>query len=185
MNIGERQTVQHAKHPTLGKGRLVYDNGPAFFIADSGEIERYDEAGWAGSGVDGSRAYGQNGAVRVELNTTDRKCGPHHERIVTRDGRAGWLVTWMDDVSKRERFFWDRFEPDDGGDPIVMMNTGWWLGEPKHKDARASKVPIEARKPWVTKESVGGHHFTFRRESDPAPPEKPARKKTEQAEMFK
>lgn len=185
MNIGERQTVQHAKHPTLGEGRLVYDNGPAFFIADSGEVEQYDSAGWASVGIDGSRDYACKGSIRFELDTTGRKCGASHMRIVTRDGRPGWLVTWDDDVSRRERFIWDRFEPDDGGDPITMMNTGWWLGEAKHYGVSSKKVSIEARKPWVTKGSIGGHHFTFRRESDPAPPEKPARKKAEQVEMFK
>ena len=124
MNIGERQTVQRAKHPTLGEGRLVYDNGPAFFIADSGEVEKYDAAGWAGCGVSGSRAYAQRGSERFELDTTDREKGPSHERVVTHDGRPGWLVRWSDATSKRERFHWERFEPDGGKRVSLPMLDG-------------------------------------------------------------
>lgn len=32
-----RQTIERAKHPTLGLGTVTYDNGPAFFVSDDGE----------------------------------------------------------------------------------------------------------------------------------------------------
>ena len=167
MKIGERQTVQRAKHPALGEGRLVYDNGPAFFVADSGEVEQYTEAGWAGSGLGTREHYGQlPSRHRVLLDTTEREKGPSHLRIVTEDGRPGWLVTWHDKVSDRERFIWERFEPDGTGEHETMMVQTIWVGRAHEENSRKD---IERRRQWRTLRTVGGHCFVFRREDDPAP----------------
>ncbi len=109
MIIGDRQIVQHAKHPTLGEGRLVYDSGPTFFLADSGEAVALQHAGPGGSKSGPPRysySTAQQDGKRIELDTTDRKCGPRHMRIVTLDGRPGWLSWWFDDsrtTGKRTR----------------------------------------------------------------------------------
>ena len=182
IQIGERQTVQRAKHPTMGEGRLVYDNGPAFFVADTGEVEHYEDAGWAGTGVGYSKAFGRRGTERVSLDTTDREKGPVHSRIVTHDGRAGWLVSWSDKISTKNRFHWERFEPDSGAEHETMMIQKWWIGLPKHERSRGGN--LDACRPWCSMKSVGNDVFTYRRECDPAPVEKPKRAKPEQADLF-
>lgn len=197
MIIGDRQTVQRAKHPKLGEGRLVYGNGPVFFLADSGEVEPYDRAGWSGSGsASSSRGeyrehYAERFGARVLFDSTGRDCGATHERIVSQDGRAGWLVRWNDKTSNRERFHWERFEPDNGDEHETMMNQVWWRGEAKHekKSSTTRGNSLEEREPWMTSKSIGGHLFTYRRECDPLPSPpapKPSKRKpsTAQGELF-
>lgn len=173
IQIGERQTVDRAKHPTLGEGRAVYDNGPCFFLADSGEVEHFKRPAGSGSRSSPTRysyaAFYRLDGSEVELETTDRESGQRHSRVVAEDGRAGWLVQWSDATSKRERFIWFRFEPE-GGAPETMMIQRLWAGEKRHK----SRPSIAS--PWNSIESVGGHQFTYRRESDAAPVAKLTRK---------
>lgn len=190
IQIGERQTVQWAKHPTLGEGRLVYNNGPAFFLADSGEVEHYDDAGFAGAGSSQSsrgeycESFGSRGGKRVLLDTLRRKRGPQHIRIVTHDGRPGWLVSWNDTLSEKNRFMWERFEPDGGGEHETMMIQKWWVGLPKHERSRGGN--LDACRPWMSMKSIGDDVFTYRRECDPAPVEQPKReaRKMEQTDLF-
>ena len=181
MNIGDRQTVQRAKHPTLGEGRLVYDNGPCFFLADSGEVEHYDKADFGGVGsAQSSRGryrehHAWKGYAQTVFDTLDRECGPKHQRIVTQDGRPGWLVSWDDATSRRERFNWERFEPDDGSAPETMMIQRLWVGGAGDWNSRKK---LENLHPWRSMGSIGGHTFTFRLESDPAPAENAAPKRS-------
>jgi hypothetical protein len=131
--IGERQTVSRAKHPTLGEGRAVYRNGPAFFVADSGDVVAYQKIDMGRCGVSGSflRARAADGE-KVELEVTKRDSGKTHERVVTEDGRPGWLVWWFDEFGT----WCNVFEPNDGGEPLKFGATYAHVGRPLH-DARA------------------------------------------------
>lgn len=129
IQIGERQTVDRAKHPTLGEGRLVYDNGPCFFIADTGETERFRQ--WGGCGSRGKTSYvtviRPNGSG-VDLDTTNRESGKKHQRVVSLEGnRPGWMSSWFDEFHT----YCHVFEPDDGGAPLKFAVHQLWVGGEK------------------------------------------------------
>lgn len=118
MTPGPRQTIDHCAHPALGSGSAVYENGPAFFLADSGECVPMLNIGPGGCSTDRAPGGRRSWLVattmdgqRVELETTDRKRGDRHTRIVTYDGRAGWMVN-LPSAGRGAAIF--RFEPDVG-----------------------------------------------------------------------
>lgn len=159
MNIGERQTVDKVRHPALGEGRLVYDNGPIFFVADSGEVEHYHFLGERGScsgppKYSYCKAHREDGAV-IEFDRTDRASGRRHDRIVTVDGRAGWLVEWFDEFHT----WCNVFEPDDGGEPIKFTASQAWVGGPQDN---GSNTP--AKRDHLFTRKGRGMVFTFYRE---------------------
>lgn len=117
--IGDRQTVDCVKHPTLGEGRLVHRNGPAFFIADSGEWRDLTR-------VDGDSA--QENGRHVEFDTRGRQCGARHDRVYVHTRGGGWLVWLIDNDCHHHRF-----EPD-GGLALDMRADVLWSGLPEHKD---------------------------------------------------
>ncbi len=134
-----RQTHQRCKHPTLGEGVAVYDNGPAFFIADSGEQVAYASIRFGGASSAGPMkswltAVGADGN-RTDLDRTGQKRGERHCRIVTLEGRRGWLVDL-----RVTRGWLSRFEPDDGGEPETFAYTVWSRGTPKQQ-----KAPLTAK----------------------------------------
>lgn len=151
MTIGERQTVQRAKHPTLGEGRLVHDNGPAFFVADSGEVEHYKSAFC-------SQAWLKDGR-EIKFDTKGYPNAKSHQRIVRlSDGKPGWLSCWFDDF----RTWCHVFEPDDGSDPFKFpVHQAWVGGEKDGGD------PPKCREHLMTRKGRAGL-FVYYREEDKA-----------------
>jgi hypothetical protein len=164
--VTDRQTHQRCKHPTLGEGVAIYDNGPARFVADSGETVAYSEIGWGGYSAHGPMkswliAVDVNG--RTNLDTSDQKRGERHRRIATMEGRRGWLVELQ-----VTRGWLSRFEPDDGAEPETFAYTVWSRGTPKQQ-----KAPPTAKwcdwmaNPW----HLLGTSFCYCREEDYPGPE--------------
>ena len=161
--IGERQTVDRAKHPSLGEGVAVYDNGPAFFRSDAGTIERYARLGLGGFGTSGSwlRATTTSGA-EVRLDITGRERGDSHWRIMTHGKARGWLVQVQKPV-----LHW-RWEPD-GNTPIALEFNLMKVGTPGaiEKQARRKngrELPHEQH--WFTWTTRSGKHFVWCHERD-------------------
>lgn len=110
---GPRQTVDQCKHPDLGEGLVVYDNGPAWFQSASGEREEYKSCGGGGAGQSGSwlRAVTKLGKS-IRLDTTNRLSGDSHRRASFDFFGPGWLVIC---ISEWNRAGWKhRFEADSG-----------------------------------------------------------------------
>lgn len=160
---GDRQTVDRAKHPTLGEGIAVYDNGPAFFRADTGKVERYVRLGLGGFGTGGSwlRAVDAVGN-ETRLDTTGREDGDSHWRAMTYEKVRGWLVQ----VSKPV-LHW-RWEPD-GGAPVVLEFSLMKVGPPGALEKQARRkgrreLPHELH--WFTWTTRGGVDFVWCHERD-------------------
>lgn len=150
--IGERQRVTRAKHPLLGDGRAVYQNGPAFFLADAGPVVQFESLDIGGASQTRSWLVGRlAGGERVELDKIGSDHGKTHERIVTEDGRPGWLVWWFDEFGT----WCNVFEGDDGS-LVKFAATYAHVGHPK--DRRKNELPA-ARAHLMT---IGrGKDFTF------------------------
>ena len=158
---GPRQTVDHAKHPTLGEGRAVYENGPAFFLPDVGEPVALRKIGLGGVSSAPRRSYltahALDGTV-VELETTDREHGDHHFRRWSPLHGAGWLVSLG---RKVDRACAMRFDPDEGK-PFEFIVHSMCVGRPAYaaeivKDMRRKNPGTKKRPPtpeedthWVT-----------------------------------
>ena len=138
-DIGDRQTVDRAKHPTLGEGRLVHRNGPSFFIADSGEWCALTDVGGGGSSSSPRRSWvtARQDGKRIELEETDRERGDRHDRAHVHSMGTGWL-TWHggEDLERH------RFEPDDGK-AIEFRAHQLWIGLPEHKDCKQKQWPSQ------------------------------------------
>lgn len=167
--IGPRQTVDYVKHPTLGEGRLVYNNGPAVFIPDTGEVVPIARA-CVGVGSRDNAAYTVcvlPSDERVEFDTTGRKYGERHARIVTFEGVPGWIV---DVPSKSGCIF--RFEPD-GGEPEMHSCNRIHIGTPaEYKKSHGKHSMALAASKWMSRDK-----FVYCRECDyvaPTPETPPA-----------
>lgn len=177
--IRERQTVARVQHPTLGEGRAIHRNGPAFFIADSGEVVEFTRMGLGGassgppprSWLVGHLPDGE----RVDLEQYGRDHGKAHERIVTEDGRPGWLVWWFDDF----KTWCNVFEPDDGGEPVKFAANYAHVGHPK--DKKKTKLPA-ARAHFMTL-GRGTFAFVYSREGDT--PKAAAEKQSKQLDLLR
>mgnify|MGYP003558426350 FL=1 len=161
--IGKRQTVDRAKHPTLGEGVAVYDNGPAFFRSDAGSVERYTRLGFGSCGVGGSwlRAITVGGA-EVRLDVTGRVHGDRHWRIMTYGKARGWMVQVAKPV-----LHW-RWEPD-GGTPIAFEFDIMRAGTPgamKRQVRRKNFREMPYEQYWSTFTARDGKHFVWCNESD-------------------
>lgn len=170
--IGERQKVTRARHPSLGEGRAVYQNGPAFFIADSGHVVHFEQLDVGGASQTRSWLVARlPGGDRLEIDEVGRDHSKTHERIVSEDGRPGWLVWWFDEFGT----WCNVFEPDDGGESLKFGATFAHVGHPK--DRNKTKLPA-ARAHLMT---VGRRDFTFVYSREGNTPQKAAAK---QAELF-
>lgn len=169
--IGERQKVTRVRHPELGEGRAIYQHGPAFFIADSGQVVHFEQIDLGGASQTRSWVVARVGGVRLELDKVGRDHSKTHERVVTEDGRPGWLVWWFDEFGH----WCNVFEPDDGGEPIKFGATFAHVGHPK--DRKKNKLPA-ARAHLMT---VGRAGFAFVYSREGNTPQKAAAK---QAELF-
>lgn len=191
--IGPRQTVDRCAHPALGEGRAVYRNGPAAFIADSGEVVPYASIDIGGAGGASSprgrhsyivaRAYdGATGIARVELDTLDRPRGDRHDRVVERMLGPGWLVALgAENPAKPDRMV-HRFEPDSGGAPVVLHVHTMFVGLPPYKPRRREQVG--AAEGWLTIEGDEGTLSYQREERATKPAEKPAADAHAQGSLF-
>lgn len=157
----DRQTHQRCKHPTLGEGVAIYDNGPARFVADSGEEVDFARITLGGCSSVGPMkswvtAVTTDGLHDV-LDTSDRKRGERHQRIVTIDGRAGWLV----DIPAKGRSFLARFDPDGSVSPGELFTYSLiHVCTPREYKARESamkkaekrgeRYKDTTRSPWIT-----------------------------------
>lgn len=168
--IGPRQTVDRAKHPTLGEGRVVFDNGPMFFLSDDGQVEHYKSEAGCGARSEPRYSYKtmrRADGVSVELETTGRVHGDRHWRAFVRMLGAGWLVQ-IGNAPPRSMPV--RFEPDDGK-PITLDVHSMWTGLPKHdfekKQTKAMEAEREAASDagWFTYRSDEGE-FVWCHERD-------------------
>ena len=172
--IGPRQTVDRACHPTLGEGRAVYGNGPAFFLPDVGEPVAARSIEWAGAS---SKPVPRSWHVmvmdtgdRIELDTTDRERGERHYRRWHPTHGPGWYVGGA-------IVGHDRWESDSGiALPIVW--DAMRVGRPVKGKTKAERAEDEQ---WWTVTLRNGEVFTYRacppgeepkREERPAPPRK-------------
>ena len=188
--IGPRQTVDRASHPTLGEGRAVYDNGPAFFQPDVGDpvaALSIGLGGWSSKPV--ARSWitmTTPDGVTVDLDTTKRESGDHHRRAWHPHHGAGWFVMLGRNVPKAIAA---RFDPDDGK-PFEILIEVMSVGTPEYakRSARARTRAIKMtpeEEQWKTYELTNGETIAFRdyppgeepkREERPVP--KPPRKVT-------
>lgn len=169
--IGPRQTVDRACHPTLGEGRAVYDNGPAFFVPDAGEPVAMAKIDLGGASSEPRRSYivartldGQ----RIEMETTDRESGDRHCRRWHPTHGAGWLVM----LGRRmDRACPMRFDPDDGR-PFEMIVHVMAVGRPafaalaftkRREKAYKNRDPEEDN--WTTYTLASGETVAFRYEA--------------------
>ena len=174
--IGPRQTVDRASHPTLGEGRAVYGNGPAFFLPDVGEPVAAQRIGLGGASSKPSRSWitmTTPDGVTVELDTTKRESGDHHRRAWHPHHGAGWFVMLGRNVPKAIAA---RFDPDDGK-PFEILIEVMSVGTPEYakRSARARTRAIKMtpeEEQWKTYELTNGETIAFR---DYPPGEEPKR----------
>ena len=190
------QTVDRSKHPTLGEGIAVYDNGPAFFKPDVGEAVPMRTIGFGGSTSDPRRSWlvaVTADGKRVELETGDRPSGECHVHCWSPLFGPGWRVTEAipaypgASASAAAKARWDaslgwtRFEPDDGSPPIRWQWDSVHVGRLEGERPRVLKGAKE-RSPdlveWDRWRTFG--RFEFR---DEAPPPSPAEAPPAQLEL--
>lgn len=173
MTPGPRQTIDHVKHPTLGEGIAVYNNGPAYYQSNAGEVVMMRAIG-GGCGTFGGAEYRSYITAftptgeRVELDTTHRAKGDTHYRRWHSMHGEGWLVH-QHDVKDCWRH---RFEPDDGK-VFTFDVKRMAVGRPGALDA-ADKVRGKKRghlsdedERWFTFTLASGEVVAFRREPPP------------------
>ncbi len=169
---GPRQTVNRAIHPTLGPGIAVSDNGPAFFLADSGEVLHSRSIGLGGASSDPRRSWVSitvdDGTV-IELDTTDQPRGDTHRRYWHPMHGAGWLVMLS---RKVERAIAMRFDPDEGR-PFEMIVHVLQVGTPDYARrsdrARTKAVKMtDEEQCWATYTLASGETIAFRDEPPPS-----------------
>lgn len=144
--IGPRQTVDRACHPTLGEGRLVHRNGPAFFVADSGDWVALNRVAWAGSQAIPCRSWyvaDQNGE-RLEIEQIGQG-SEIHDRVFAQTHGRGWLTN-----NVGGEVFRHRFQPD-VGETFEIDASVFARGLPDSgKDIEAQDAAREAGWMWIS-----------------------------------
>lgn len=164
--IGIRQTVDRARHPALGEGRAVYDNGPCAFIADSGEVLRLQSCGLGGWAQDRGPwlvATTEEGD-RVELEKRGLQAGATHRRIMAYDKIRGWLVTMPHPIGEPNPGFTRCTFMRDDGENVRMFWHAVHVGLPgtmkRMKRNGYKEKPFELY--WNTLTLCEGKgHFTY------------------------
>jgi hypothetical protein len=165
-----RQTVDRAKHPDLGEGVVVYDNGPAWFRSDGGEVVPLASVGFGGASKDRHylRAALPDGK-RIELDTTGRQAGDRHVRVMTYGKRRGWLVQVARPIDEPYTpFIRERWEPD-GGQVIKMHVVVLERGTPganARYERRKPKRYLPEEEHWITYTLSDKTTFVFCYEKD-------------------
>jgi hypothetical protein len=168
---GPRQTIDIVRWPLHGEGRLVWGNGPAFFIPDSGEpaidLVRAD---WGGTTSDPPRSYQRvwpvAGSPAIEV---DLRHGDNHSRWFSPLFGDGWLVT------EAGPGHWMRFEDLNDQIKLRFEMRGICVGRPEYAEKMA-RSPIKTppvddpdEMNWSTFRARDGSIFTFRRGGPPPP----------------
>lgn len=156
--IGPRQTVDRACHPTLGEGRAVYDNGPAFFLPDVGEPVAMRSIGGGGSQSKPTRrswltARAIDGRA-IELDTTDRARGERHYRRWHPTHGPGWYVSGG-------KMGHDRWESDNGT-TLPLEWSECRVGRPRKGKTKEEKAEDDH---WWTVTLRSGEVFSYRSEA--------------------
>lgn len=163
------QTVDLVEFPPYGKGRLVWKNGPARFLADSGEETPLFQVSPGG-------ASKERGSWRTVMRTPSSEKeqvpilspGENHERFWSPVYGEGWLV--FEPLSTGG---WIRFEDE----KEVRLRFAWTrmaVGRPQfiEKDARSRRGALydDPDEPfWRT--IWGSHTMLSVRRGGPPPPE--------------
>ena len=163
---GPRQTVDRAKHPTLGEGIAVHEHGPAFFQPDGGEPVAMRSIRFGGVGEGGSYLLARTeDEQEIRLDTTKRERGEQHKRAWTALLGPGWLVT---EGADPDRLMRERFEPDSGGAPLRLRVAVIEVGRPgaltrwtkRRKQGSKEGLPEEERG-WFTLTLADGATICF------------------------
>lgn len=183
--IGPRQTVDRACHPTLGEGRLVHRNGPAFFVADSGEWCALENVGFGGSRSEPRYSYkvAHQDGKRIELEDTGRENGDVHDRVFSPMIGSAWLVQLGAHPTSR----WaSRVEPD-GGKAFEIVYHQMWVGLAEHGADRMGKTVMAEQDAaakagwrtyrgdfgtftWCHEKDADKARYWLEHRNDPAPP---------------
>lgn len=159
MEPGPRQTVDRCIHPTLGPGIAVYDNGPAFFRADSGALVSYKAIQWAGTGGGQTTLTATPGHNKRPLTLVRTEAGETHARFWHPMLGGGWLVWERSDRGIR-------FEADDGAG-VRFHWVRLSVGRAGVLDATQGKLPPEEEH-WETFGLRNGEVLSFRRGDRPS-----------------
>lgn len=162
--IGARQTVDIVELAPWGRGRLVWKNGPAFFLADSGEIVELEKVGAGGArsnpamswrGVWEHKDGGMKEAVVIEP-------GEDHSRWFSPLFGDGWLVFAADYKNVR-------FESHEGEVKLRFELLELCVGRPEYRmkmmrsATRMPKIDDPDEMNWSTYRTKDGTLLTFRR----------------------
>lgn len=171
LSIGNRQTVDTVEFEGLGRGRLVWDNGPAMFIPDAAygtygyRIARADLGGYTKGVGSWRRVYPRRGepALRVKLI----EHGESHSRWFSPVFGDGWLVF-------ESGAHHVRFETLEGERRLRFSLSAAGVGRPDYYQkmvrSRSSSMPKMTdpdENNWNTYVSSTGEMFTFRRGGPP------------------
>lgn len=182
MTPGPRQTQQRGTHEKLGPGLAVFENGPSFFIPDSGEPVEMFIAHGGSSSKPTRRLWLRSSEGEIDI-TDEPRCDSHKPAWHPRMG-PGWLV-WM---PLKEHSCPMRFEAD-SGEMLAFEFEGVRVGKP----GKEPKRPTGRDKPksaelveweqWTTFKSTDGEVFVFRK-SAPAVTEAKVEPTAEQGSLF-
>lgn len=167
---GRRQSVTIVDLHGHGRGRLVWENGPPFFIPDNGEppfaLHRVSAGG--ASVADGAWENVWITDTFEPLRAKVIECGEMHQPAYSDLFGVGWLV-----FEKQRQ--WARFESEDGE---VLCRFEWITlscGRPEHAAkmgravTRVPKIDNPDEMNWSTFRTVGGSVLYFRRGGPPPP----------------
>ena len=173
-SVGPRQTIDIVLWPGRGEGRLVWGNGPAFFIPDSGEpaIDLV-LADYGGTTSNPPRSYLRvwpvAGAPSIEVDLI--RHGDSSSRWFSPLFGDGWLVT-----EATRPGHWMRFEDLNDQIKLRFEMSSLCVGRPAYaeKMRRASHRTPPIDDPdemnWSTYTTSDGSVFAFRRGGPPPPP---------------
>lgn len=171
---GPRQTITVVDLPGHGRGRLVWRNGPAFFMPDEGDpfpVYRADSGGARKVSENKSFSWERVQITRdgpvLEAETLEP--GEHHDRHYSTIFGDGWLV-W-----ERGPGWWHRFETLDGEVKVRFKMLSLSVGRPtyaKKMERSHSRMPAiddPDEMNWSTYSTDDGSVLAFRREGPPPP----------------
>ena len=169
---GPRQTVDLVVWPERGQGRLIWKNGPAFFVPDDGgPVVHLKKADHGGSSSNPKRSWQRAWTLdgrMVEVDLVER--GESHNRRYSPLFGDGWLIT------ERGPGYWERFEDDAGNVKVRFEMVELCVGRPptRHKMQRSTtrmpKIDDPDEMNWSTYRTKDGTMLAFRR-GGPPPPE--------------
>lgn len=173
--IGSRQTVDVVEIPGLGRGRLVWKHGPAFFLLNgpSPELPEVGAIGYRVARVSlGGASVTEGSWNRVwlpghhEMRAKLIEQGEDHGRWFSPLFGDGWLIT-------EKLRYWYRFEDLDGVVRLRFNMSALGMGRPAYYDkmvrarTRMPKMTDPDEENWSTFVTTDGERYTFRRGGTP------------------